>query len=120
MNDEEREKRFQEIVDGMPTHVLPSFARMSEVKDVEDAPDEIVMGFSVSEKGWGFGEFVIALRQGKVFIDTEYEGGERIVEFVKRMVASAVLDTDQDPERHKLYNEVMGRRCGESCGVCHP
>jgi hypothetical protein len=53
-----------------------------------------------------------------VFLDTEHISLDRVKHYFEALLDKAILDTDNDPERHRLYNQVMGRQCGDSCQVC--
>lgn len=43
-----------------------------------------------------------------------------MIKYLTTFVENAITDGDEDPDKHRKYNEVMGRRCGEHCAVCHP
>lgn len=79
---------------------------------------DVIACFSYSEPGYGFGEFSLRQTEEGLFLDTEISGPERVKKYLEWLVDNAILDTDQDPERHLLYNKVMGRSCGEECEVC--
>lgn len=83
-----------------------------------DGTHVIVIDFS--EKGFGFGEIAFYQTSDGLFLDTECMSKERVMHFLKKLVDSAILDTDNDPDRHLRYNEVRGRRCGVGCNVCNP
>lgn len=79
---------------------------------------EAAVVFSFSEPGFGFGEVTVVQRDGHTFIDGERMNAERIAGFFEAMVRGAILDSDQDPERHALYNKVMRRTCADDCKAC--
>jgi len=81
---------------------------------------EVTIVLSFSEKGFGFGEVTIKKHPKGVCVDTERMSLERVKKYLSSLVDGAVLDTDDDPDKHRLYNEVMGRRCGLGCPVCSP
>jgi hypothetical protein len=44
---------------------------------------------------------------------------EGVKRYLGLLIDGAIADTDTDPEKHLLYNQVAGRRCGEQCGICY-
>lgn len=117
---------FVEILKGLPTHVALRFAdcKAGVPKEGEHEwdtpPESVVVGLQFSESGFGFGEVVIMQTAQGVFVDTECMGVDRVKKYLAALVDSAITDHDQDPEKHALYNEVMGRGCGPRCRVCFP
>lgn len=83
-----------------------------------EIPDKAVFVLHVSRKGWGFGEFAFAQDEdGQLYIDTECSPSI-LKQVINDWIDSAILDTDEDPEKHRKYNQVRGRHCGEGCKVC--
>jgi hypothetical protein len=83
-------------------------------------PEMVMFVLQFSESGFGFGEVAIKQTAQGVFVDTECMGVDRVKKYLAALVDSAITDHDQDPEKHALYNEVMGRGCGARCRVCFP
>jgi hypothetical protein len=124
---------FEKILDGLPTSVSLAFAS-SKFKQAENTkplsdgefeehddspPEDVTVVLQFSEKGFGFGEIAIRQTPEGVFLDTEYMNLEKVKKYVNLLLDQAVLDIDQDPQRHILYNRVMGRSCG-NCIICNP
>ena len=105
-------KGLAEIMSGMPTYVTVSGAHA-------DAADRLVVVFDFSLAGFGFGEIAMVQTAEHLYVDSECMGPEKVLGFFRLLLERATFDTDQDPEAHKRYNEVMGRACGPRCGVCH-
>jgi hypothetical protein len=105
----------------LPTSCTPAFAHEepgkpgSETDPLTGAPypSKISMGFVFTETSFGFGEIVIVQTEEGTFIDGETMSREHIKRLLGVLVDSAILDSENDPERHKLYDKVMGRKCGE-------
>ena len=106
---------FEKIVENLGNDVALTFARM---KGDPENPDEVVMVLSFCEKGFGFGEIAIKQTPSGVFVDTEMTSLNRVKKYFEQLLDKAILDTNDDPEAHKRFNEVMGRRCAGSCTVC--
>lgn len=111
---------LEEILNSMPSYQRITFAKFESTGQVDEAgaavPKRIVVVMSVGKKGWGFGEMsFIVNEQGQLFIDAETSSRETVKEFLGRMVDEAILDSDPDPEKHRLYNENTGVI---SCGCC--
>lgn len=105
--------------------VTLSFASMKRRKGVADAdheatPERVSLVLAFSESGFGFGEIAIVQTVDGVFLDAEYMSVERVKRYLSALIDKAITDTDKDPERHALYNKVMGRSCGPGCKVCRP
>lgn len=83
-------------------------------------PKKIVIVLQFSEPGFGFGEVTLIQTPEGLFVNTEYMRLERVKGFFSKLLDSAITDWDEDPERHALYNRVMGSRCGAGCRLCHP
>jgi hypothetical protein len=119
-------KTLKEIMAGIPTKVTLSYgshkagAPQEGLHPLEIPPEEVVVVFQFSETGFGFGEITIVQTQKGVFVDTECMGREKVQQYLSAFLASAILDTDVDPEKHALYNEERGSRCGGGCRVCFP
>ena len=116
-------KDLDEIMDGFSTGVSLSYARSTfpEGADpLEDPPSEVVLCLQFSEKGFGFGEVTLKQTPEGVFLDTEHMSLKRVKRYFEMLLDSAITDTEQDPEKHALYNKVTGTRCGEQCILCHP
>lgn len=117
---------LKEILDTFTTHVSLSYASYKAGIPEEGQhewdvpPEEVVVGLQFSEKGFGFGEVAIKQTARGVFVYTEHMNLARVKKYLNILLRSAITDTDQDPEKHALYNQVMGRRCGEQCLVCCP
>lgn len=111
---------FQRILDSCSDHVSLSFGRAERpIPGGFPEYERVVAVFSFSQKGFGFGEFAIVQDGDQAFVDTEHMSLDRVKGFISRLLDGAILDTDDDPTRHRLYNERMGRRCGGGCKVCH-
>jgi hypothetical protein len=100
---------IEKMMASLPTHV--GFGHASS----EGGRQTVTLDFS--QKGYGFGAVTFVETVDGLFVDTETMGTEKVIELLRLMLERAVLDVDQDPERHRQYNEVMGRACG-SCPVC--
>jgi len=108
----------QEVFDGLPTRVSLRFARFKPGDGEEAPPAEVVVVFAFSERGFGFGEVTLKQTPEGVFLDTECMSAERCKKYLSALVDSAIADTEDDPDKHALYNRVMGRRCAENCAAC--
>lgn len=115
MNDE-----FRAVMSKLQTRVSLKFAdcKESQPNDLNVDPEEIVVMFQFSEKGFGFGNVTIKQTPAGVFIDTECMSLDRVKKYLALFVDSAITDNDQDPEKHALFNRTMGRSCGERCKIC--
>ena len=120
MPTDEQMKKFTELLVEFPTNVW--LARASDHQDEvdEDAIPEVTVILRFSEKGFGFGEIALKQTQKGLFLDTECMSLERVKYFVNSLLDKAITDVEQDPERHKLYNEVMQTQCGDRCTICYP
>jgi len=118
--------KFVEILKGLPTHVSLRYAdyKPGVPKEGEyewdTPPEKVVFMLQFSESGFGFGEVTIKQTSQGVFVNTECMSLERVKKYLAALVDSAITDNEQDPEKHALYNEVMGRGCGPRCRVCFP
>jgi hypothetical protein len=83
-------------------------------------PEKVVFVLQFSESGFGFGEVTIMQTAQGVFVNTECMSLDRVKKYLAALVDSAITDNEQDPEKHALYSEVMGRGCGPRCRVCFP
>lgn len=111
---------LKKVLDSCPTNVALGYARSRPNETDELAPpEEVVVVLAFTEKGFGFGEVSIHQTQEGVFLDTECMSLDRVKRYFNSLLDKAILDTDEDPERHKLYNRVMGRHCGDGCPVCN-
>ncbi len=115
--------RLTELFRNLPWQVSLETAYHKESGETEPETgrpiiEEATACFSFSEPGFGFGEFAIVQRGNEVFIDAETMSKERVMKYLERLIDNAILDTDDDPMRHKRYNEVMKRTCGEGCKIC--
>jgi hypothetical protein len=111
------------FLNALPSVVSLRYARMEE-KDEYDAsgaplPKKIVLVFSFSEKGRGFGEFAIVQTDEGVFVDTEHDGIEQVKTYLSQLLDGAITDVDTDPEKHALYCRVMRQTCGPACLGCN-
>lgn len=101
---------------------VPDYVRIQYAGTRVDGDREwkiVVLDFA--EKGFGFGEIGIYVNDlGQVAVDTESMGKAAAVKFFRKLIESAIDDTDMDPERHALYNEIRGQRCGHGCIACYP
>ena len=116
---------LRKVMDGLPTNVALTFASMKRREDVPDddfetPPEQVTVVLSFSEKGFGFGEVAIKQTAEGVFLDTECMSVERVKRYLMALLDKAIVDTDDNPERHALYGKVMGRSCGPGCKVCNP
>ena len=103
------------ILDQVPDSVVLSYGRTD---GDSESPDKVVAVVHFSERGFGFGEISIRQTPEGCFVDTECMGREQVKKYLCALVDGAVVDTDEDPEKHRLYNRVAGRRCGAGCRVC--
>jgi hypothetical protein len=103
---------IQKIMDGFETKVSLGHASSQEDND------RIVVVLEFSEKGFGFGEITIVQTSAGVFVDTEYMNLDRVKRYLAMLLDKAITDTDEDPERHALFNREMNRTCGSSCMIC--
>lgn len=111
--------RLDELFSQFPTRVRLAFGRTDGWS--EDAPAErTVAVLEFSEQGFGFGEITIVQTKKGCFVDTEHMSKDRVKRYLCALIDGAILDTDTDAERHLLYNEEAGRRCGEGCAICYP
>lgn len=113
--------KMQEILDGVKTYQRITYVNSEPSGEVDETglsvPRRIVVVMSVGKKGWGFGEFTfVTNKEGRLFVDGEGSPREEIVAAFKRMLDGAVLDSDEDPEKHRLYNENSGVLSCSCCG----
>jgi len=66
------------------------------------------------------GEVCLKQTPEGLFLDTECMSLDRVKRYLALLLDQAITDNDQTPEKHQLYNRVMGRQCGEGCPVCFP
>jgi hypothetical protein len=129
-NESAAAEAFQKLFDGLEDRIVlvAAHSRYSEESmakysqgDVDVYPEKSVAVFAFSEKGYGFGEITMACdSEGQMYIDTEASSPETVKRILARIVDSAILDRETDPERHKKFNTFMGRICSEACPICHP
>jgi len=100
---------FVKLLGTLPTHVGFGHASSSGGRQT------VTLDFS--QTGYGFGEVTFVETLDGLFVDTERMGAAKVLELVQVMLDRAVLDVDEDPERHRRYNEAIGRTCG-ACPVC--
>ncbi len=76
---------------------------------------EVVAVFTFAEEKFGFGEVTIVVdpATGQHYIDGETMSRERIKKYLGWLVDSAIMDSEEDPERHRAFDAFMGRRCGD-------
>lgn len=116
---------------------LPTITLMEGIRPVPWNKEALSISFSFSEKGFGFGEIYIIMLNGQVFVDGESMSRELIKEIVDRIsednrvalsehgilipqiIDKAILDTDNNPDNHRLFNKVRYRQCSERCTICH-
>jgi hypothetical protein len=119
-------KTLEQVMECLPTQVSLSYGSCvaGEPKEgqhpLEVPPKRVTVVFQFSEKGFGFGEIAIVQTPQGVFVDTECMNPDRVKKYLASLVDSATHDTEQDPEKHALYNQVMGRSCGGRCLACFP
>jgi hypothetical protein len=111
---------------------IPPFVRFSFVRqemepdDPADEGDErlpksVVAVLSFSQPAFGWGELTFVQdEKGQLYIDTERMSTKTVLDILHNMLDAAITDQDMDPEKHKRYNDVRGRRCGTHCEVCYP
>jgi hypothetical protein len=116
---------LDDLMNDFPDRTVLSYARAEGDKVDEDSgaalPDKVTVVLSFSEKGLGFGEIALVedLVEGRMFVDTEHMRKETVQRILLRLLDNAIFDTDDDPVKHKLYNEKMKRQCGAGCKVCY-
>lgn len=116
---------IQDIMDQMPNMVKLSFGETIHSPGYdpdygEFSPERVTVVLSFSKQGFGFGEIAIVTdNQGRTFVDGEHMNKETVKSFINNLLDSAIYDTDSDPDRHKLYNNVIGRVCISHCEICH-
>lgn len=98
-------------MESLPNHAIFSFGSGDEERPVG------VISFSL--KGFGFGEVTFVTHEGKTFVDAEGMGPVRLHQIFSQLLLDAVFDSDKDAEKHRLFNEVMKRRCGYGCDICN-
>lgn len=116
-----KEEQFQAIVDKMPTHVYLSYGKVEPagVNVMEVMPDKVYACINFSEKGFGFGEIgIFTDKEGQTYIDSECMSREAVLHFLTKLVEDAILDTDEDPEKHAKYVKFIKQTCGEGCRPC--
>lgn len=114
---------LQKFFDSLSTHVCLGYAHSEYPEGVEplgETPDKVVVVLGFSEKGFGFGEVSFVQTKEGLFLDTEDMGPEKVKKYLSLLVDQAILDTDEDPEKHLLYNKVRNSVCSEHCKICHP
>ena len=115
---------FREVLDGLPTRARLQHAYYKEGTPKEGQyrqqvePERLAVVVQHSENGVGWGEFTIVQTPLGVFVDTENTSLDRVKKNLTALLESAITDNDLDPEKHALYNSVMGRVCGLWCRVC--
>lgn len=113
---------LDKILDSFPTSCKIDYAHCISNENDEygiEPPDKATVVLSVSKTGWGFGQFAFVQdKDGQLYINTECSNLETVIEAVTNWIKSGITDWDDDPERHKRYNEVMKRSCGDWCKVC--
>lgn len=122
MSNKTKKEELMAILDEMPSYVRPSFAKFESEGEDEGGfpvPKQVVYVLDVGKKGWGFGEItIITDATGQTFIDGERTSRETIKEFLCALVDGAILDTDEDPEKHRAYVKATNTQCGEWCKTC--
>ena len=118
MSDVERD--LEKVLATLPNAVNLSYGRTDGGSDEDPSvtPDRVVASFNFSEPGFGFGEVTIVQTAEGVFLDAERMSLGRVKRYLSALVDSAISDSDEDPDRHALYNRVMGRRCSDACQAC--
>jgi hypothetical protein len=114
------ESKFETILSKVPSHVSLDHAFTESGDGEDDPPKRVSIILQFSESGFGFGEIVIIQTPAGVFIDTERTSLDRVKRYMNALLDSAILDTDQDPERHALFNKERGQWCGKGCVMCYP
>lgn len=118
--------KLKEIMDTFPTEVALSYAAYEKgtpkegEHEFEAAPNHVMFSLCFSEKGFGFGEVTFQQTPAGLFLDTEYMDPERVKRYLCMLVDKAIKDTDEDPEKHKLFNREWRRECGPHCTSCFP
>lgn len=110
---------IKEMFKEMPNRVSLGYGSIKR-KEGQEEPDEVCAVLQWSAKGVGWGELTIVQTPKGIFMDTECMGPIFVKEVLLMLTEGAVLDTTRDPEKHKLYNEIMQRDCGENCRICYP
>jgi hypothetical protein len=109
-------KTLKEIMGSMPTRTSLTFASFESTGKEDEVPKRISAVFSFSKQGFGFGEVaVVTDADGQTYIDSESMNKETLAGIFQALLDDAIFDTDEDPERHRKYDLVMGRQCGRSC-----
>jgi hypothetical protein len=110
--------KLQEVFDQMETRTTLDFCRFEGTGTFDEAmgveiPKRLTVCFSFSEKGFGFGEVVLVVdEKGRAFVDGETMSRDHVKRIIGALIDNAIMDTDEDPERHKLFDKVMHRSCG--------
>ena len=111
---------FDRLFDDITTSVRIDFAQSTPSPDGDELSPcrDAVVGLSFSERGFGFGQICLFQSPEGAFIDTECMGREKVLQYLTVFLNSAILDTDQDPERHAAYNRARRRTCYDACPAC--
>jgi len=116
--------KLKDIFDKVPNYTQIRFASCELHEDDTEGmrlPKKATLVIAFGKPGFGFGEFTFVQdSDGKLYLDTECSNRETVIECLAQLVNEAIVDWDQDPIKHKKYNEIRGRRCGELCKVCFP
>lgn len=116
----QKRKSLEDLMGGLETRVELIYGKNEGDGGRFGHYPEVTMILHFAEKGFGFGEVAIKKHPKGVFVDTEHMSLKRVKKYLSMLVDGAITDTDSEPEKHRLYNEVMGRGCGLGCPVCSP
>ena len=108
---------LDKVLGSLPTGTFITYANFLPMGSA--VVPEVTVVLTFVEKGFGFGEVSLRQTGEGVFLDTEQMSLERVKSYFNALLDSAILDTDMTPDRHRLFNQVMGRQCGDSCPVCN-
>ncbi|MHB8107911.1 MAG: hypothetical protein ACYDH4_10885 [Candidatus Cryosericum sp.] len=119
---------LQDTLDKFPTEVWLTYAKCEPGEPLKDdgrkvvlgieqpPPKRVVIALEFSVQGFGFGEVTLIQTPKGVFLDTERMSLERVKKYFAMLLDGAITDWEEDPEKHKLYDEETGR----GCAVCPP
>lgn len=112
--------KFEDIIANLPKSCEIRFANSVHATGIYGPPERATLVLGVSSPKWGFGEFTfIQDEKGQLYLDTECSSVDTVIEALAEWIKGAITDHNQDPEKHKRYNEVRGSVCGEHCKICH-
>ena len=109
---------LDKVMAGLPTRTKLEYCQFEasgkKTKWGAEVPKRMVLVLSFAEVGFGFGEVTIMTdKKGQVYIDGETMSREHVKVILSRLVDDAIMDREDDPKKHRAYDRVMKRYCGD-------